>query len=80
LGAWLAARALRSGSSWRVKASGGALESQEELEQCLELPHVVHFAAHHFGAVLDQHGLGAVLEEDVVLRVAALEVVGDLLV
>jgi hypothetical protein len=58
----------------------GALKAKEELQQLFELLHIGHVAAHHLCAVLNQHGLRGVFEDDVVLRIAALELEGDLLV
>ena len=56
----------------------GPLVAEKQLQQLFQLRHVGHAATHHLLTALDQHGLRAVLEEDVVLRVAALELEGDL--
>jgi hypothetical protein len=57
-----------------------ALEAEEQLEQLLQLGGVGHVAAQHFFLVLDEHGGAVVAEDDVVLRVALLELLGDLFV
>ena len=56
----------------------GALVAEEQAEQLFQRGDVVHAAAHHLLPVLDQDRLGRVLEDDVVLRVAAAELVLDL--
>ena len=55
-----------------------ALVAEEQAQQLLQRIDVIHLAADDLVAVLDQHRLGAVLEDDVVLRVATLELVRDL--
>ncbi len=55
-----------------------ALVREEQAEQFFQRGHVVHAAAKHFLPVLDQDRLGRVLENNVVLRVAAAELVFDL--
>jgi hypothetical protein len=57
-----------------------ALEAEEQLEQLLQLDGVGHVAAQHLFLVLDEHGGAVVAEDDVVLRVALLELLGDLFV
>jgi hypothetical protein len=56
----------------------GTLEAEKQFDQLFERMRVGHVATHHLFAVLDQHGPGTVFEDDVVLRVAALELVFDL--
>lgn len=55
-----------------------ALVAEEQLQQALQLVDVVHRATDHFPAVLDQHRLARIFEDDVVLRIAALELQLDL--
>jgi hypothetical protein len=57
-----------------------ALEAEEQLEQLLQLGGVGHVAAQHLFLVLDEHGGAVVAEDDVVLRIALLELLGDLFV
>jgi len=58
----------------------GALMGEEQLQESLELGRVVDAAADHLLPVLDENGLARVLEDDVVLRIAATELALDLLV
>ena len=57
-----------------------ALKPEEQLEQLLQLGGVGHVAAKHLFLVLDEHGGVVIAEDDVVLRVALLELLGDLFV
>lgn len=54
------------------------LEAKEKFEQPLQRCGVVDLAAQHLLAVLPEHKAGVVAEDDVVLRVAFSEFLGDL--
>lgn len=58
----------------------GALVVKEKPEQFFECGGVVHRAAHHLLPVLPKHNGGVVAEDDVVLRIAFPELLGDLLI
>lgn len=57
-----------------------SLVAEEEREQLLEFIDIIDRALHHLLAVLYQHGAGGVLEDDVVLRITALELFNDLFI
>ena len=56
------------------------LVAEKQVEQIFQLRRVLDRAAHHLPLVLDQDGVAAVLEDDVVLRIALAEFLLDFLV